>query len=323
MRALLPAFILLAAGCLGTPPAPDADSGGPPAPFEGCARMLVLPQNGTVRTYGQVQVDLAFLNCGDAPVNLTRDDPCDWQAVNVTLRRGEASWVLRGWSATPGGASKSSCSDVANVPRVVQPGEWLNESIVWNGTVVDAWDPCAMPCDPTQGARPMEPGAYVLAAEARTDRGAVRGEANLTLVPPHVPPADPAAKVRFLLNASYRVGETVAVRVENVGDRPYRYRTLYAACDLEYYHDDGRPFRVPPGTHCDLANADALDPGETVTLFNWTLDECTRDLWGCAESAPLPPGTYHVRGLFHAARERHWEPPLDATYAGASFRIEP
>lgn len=169
VRAPLVALVVLASGCLGTNPAPPGSGPDEPArAFEGCARLLVLPRNATVRTYASAEVDLALWNCGDAPLTVTPGDPCDWHALNVTLRRGGDAWVLRQGSATPGGGSGEHCSDASNLPRTVGPGEWLNESVVWNGTVTDAWASCAFPCDPRRGARPMEPGAYRLVARAGT-----------------------------------------------------------------------------------------------------------------------------------------------------------
>lgn len=110
--------------------------------------------------------------------------------------------------------------------------------------------------------------------------------------------------IQFVLNDTYTVGDTVHVQIENVGDRLYRYqlsvsdRSQYAACPLHYFDGDGRSFIIPPGTHCDIVTYGTIKPGETKPLFNWKLDECVKDEWGCVHSKPLSPGTYTITGLF-------------------------
>ena len=113
-----------------------------------------------------------------------------------------------------------------------------------------------------------------------------------------------AGPIRFVLAGTYTVGDTARVQIENVGDRAYRYRLSvskrdqYAACPLHYFDAEGREFIIPPGTHCDIVAYGIIKPGETKPLFNWKLDECVRDAWGCVRTKPLAPGTYTISGLF-------------------------
>jgi hypothetical protein len=116
-----------------------------------------------------------------------------------------------------------------------------------------------------------------------------------------------AGAIQFVLNDTYTVGDTARVQIENVGDRPYRYRLSvskgdqYASCPLHYFDGDGREFIIPPGTHCDIITYGTIKPGETKPLFKWKLDECVRDEWGCVRSKPLSPGSYTITGLFKPA----------------------
>ncbi len=113
--------------------------------------------------------------------------------------------------------------------------------------------------------------------------------------------------IQFVLTGSSAANSPVEVKIKNVGTVSYKYRTEYAACDLEYYEiqgaraDLGRKFIIPPGTHCDLLVHNEIKPGETKTLFTWNLDECTKDQWGCVESKPLAPGNYRVMGMFESS----------------------
>jgi hypothetical protein len=136
--------------------------------------------------------------------------------------------------------------------------------------------------------------------------------------PSPLPGESPAGsgEIAFILEATYEVGEHVEVRIVNNGQRPYRYNsTGYEACDLTYRAENGREFIIPPGTHCDLIVIEEIKPGETVTLFEWDLDKCTKDRWGCVEEENLPPGTYTIEGSFRAA---DGGPP---SHAVATFRI--
>ncbi len=121
---------------------------------------------------------------------------------------------------------------------------------------------------------------------------------------PSAAPSHPeiqAPDIRFVLRATYPVGDSVNVRIENVGDVAYEYHAPYAACELTYRDASGRTFLVPPGTHCDMITTLLIQPGETKRLFQWDLDECTKDRWGCVRSEPLDPGTYSISGSFRPA----------------------
>jgi hypothetical protein len=112
----------------------------------------------------------------------------------------------------------------------------------------------------------------------------------------------PEGDLAFVLEDSYRAGEKVEVKITNQGDRAYEYNsTGYEACNLTYRDQTGRDFIIPPGTHCDLIAIEEIKPGQTVTLFEWQLDECVKDNWGCVKSEPLEPGNYTIKGRFKAA----------------------
>ncbi len=76
------------------------------------------------------------------------------------------------------------------------------------------------------------------------------------------------------------------------------YNVYYEACEMVFRERGGRRFIIPEGTHCDFVLRDEIGPGETVTLFRWDLDECTKDRWGCMRSKDLAPGRYMMRGWF-------------------------
>jgi len=128
--------------------------------------------------------------------------------------------------------------------------------------------------------------------------------AGASLSPAPTEGTSSAGPIQFVLHDTYTVGDTARVQIENVGDRPYRYRlsvsdrSQYAACPLHYFDGDGRSFIIPPGTHCDIVAYGTIKPGETKPLFDWELDECVKDAWGCALNKPLSPGTYTITGLF-------------------------
>jgi hypothetical protein len=104
--------------------------------------------------------------------------------------------------------------------------------------------------------------------------------------------------IRFVLADRYPAGETVNVRIENVGRRAFLFQLYYQACFLKYFDSSGRRFMIPPGTHCDILGEETIKSGETKKLFAWKLDECVKDRWGCVKSRPLPPGTYTIKGRF-------------------------
>ena len=131
----------------------------------------------------------------------------------------------------------------------------------------------------------------------------VGGPSGRPLTGPSPSPSPLGEGIRFVLADSYEVGERVDVAIENLGPATYRYNEAYAACDLTYRDASGREFIVPSGTHCDLIFMVEIRPGETQTLFQWDLDECVRDEWGCVKSEPLPPGEYSIEGSFEHAGE--------------------
>ena len=110
----------------------------------------------------------------------------------------------------------------------------------------------------------------------------------------------------FVLKRRYPAGGHTAVRLHNAGDKSYNYNPFYEACDMVFRVRAGRKFLVPEGTHCDLQGDDQIRPGETVTLFKWDLDECTKDKWGCTREKDLPAGRYVMRGWFkpHGSGDR-------------------
>jgi hypothetical protein len=102
----------------------------------------------------------------------------------------------------------------------------------------------------------------------------------------------------LLVENGYEMGEKIEVRLRNDGRRGYVYNMAYEACDMRYFDESGRRFIIPPGTHCDLIANQTIEPGETVTLFEWKLEECVKDNWGCVKAKPLEPGTYRMVGWF-------------------------
>jgi hypothetical protein len=158
----------------------------------------------------------------------------------------------------------------------------------------------------------------LLSACPRGDQGSAGRPAGPTGSPSPTVTGGPEGDVAFVLQDTYRASEMVDVKITNQGDRAYEYNsTGYEACDLTYRDQTGRVFIIPPGTHCDLIAIEQLRPGETVTLFEWRLDECVKDNWGCVRSEPLDPGTYTIEGRFNAAGSG---PPAQAE---ATFEIVP
>lgn len=123
------------------------------------------------------------------------------------------------------------------------------------------------------------------------------------------------APLKLLLRDEYRPGHTARVGLRNNSERPFIYNPEYQACDMTYRDGEGRKFIIPPGTHCDLQTMMEIAPGQSVTLFNWKLDECIKDRWGCVKSESLPPGTYRIRGSFKPATKG------DPVTVGATFNI--
>ena len=124
---------------------------------------------------------------------------------------------------------------------------------------------------------------------------------NLAVI--HFCPEPTPMDIQFVLNDTYKVGETIQVKIQNFGQVSYFYNQYYAACELSYFDASGRKFLIPPGTHCDLVAYVEIKPGETRALFEWDLSECIEDQWGCVKSQPLPEGTYTIQGAFHTSPE--------------------
>lgn len=98
---------------------------------------------------------------------------------------------------------------------------------------------------------------------------------------------------------TYKRGQKIEVKLLNRSNISYVYNPDYQACSFTYTDSSRRKFIIPPGTHCDLISYTEIKPNETKTLFEWSLDECTQDNWGCANSQPLPAGTYTIIGKFY------------------------
>jgi len=123
-----------------------------------------------------------------------------------------------------------------------------------------------------------------------------------------------AGSLHFVLDESYTVGQRIKVRLANETDTTYLFNdTGYEACNMTYADQNGREFIIPPGTHCDLVTMVDLPPGATDFLFFWSLDECTRDEWGCVRSRPLDPGTYTISGSFES-KDGGERTPVEATF---------
>jgi len=128
-----------------------------------------------------------------------------------------------------------------------------------------------------------------------TNKGAETSAAPTSTAPPQNKSSGP---IRFVLADRYVAGETIDVRIENVGTEAYLYQLYFQACFLRYFDSSGRQFIIPPGTHCDLLAEQTIRPGERKNLFTWSLDQCVKDRWGCVESRPLPAGAYTIKGRF-------------------------
>ncbi|HEX2031745.1 MAG TPA: hypothetical protein VHL78_10135 [Actinomycetota bacterium] len=164
----------------------------------------------------------------------------------------------------------------------------------------------------------MRLALLALTALALAACGGVSRPGGTPVVGPSPSPTGAGGPVRFVLQDTYRQGQRIEVRITNAGDRAYRYNASgYEACDLTYRFEDGEEFIIPPGTHCDLIVIEEMAPGETVTLFEWSLDQCLKDQWGCVKSEELPPGRYTIEGKFKAVGGG---PPARAS---ASFEIVP
>jgi hypothetical protein len=127
-------------------------------------------------------------------------------------------------------------------------------------------------------------------------------------------PTPDAGTLHLVVDETYAVGDRARVRLANDTGTTYVFNdTGYEACNMTYTDETGHEFIIPPGTHCDLVTMADLPPGATAFLFFWSLDECTRDDWGCVKSRPLEPGTYTISGAFEA-KDGGDRTPVRATF---------
>lgn len=103
------------------------------------------------------------------------------------------------------------------------------------------------------------------------------------------------------MQGSLPAGSRVRILLRNGSTVPLAFNPTYEACNLTYRAESGRTFIVPPGTHCDVLHFSEVAPGRTVQIFEWSLDECVEDRWGCVRSEPLPAGSYSIEGKFAPA----------------------
>lgn len=152
------------------------------------------------------------------------------------------------------------------------------------------------------GATFTEPGDYVVAAVAHSHRECLGHEdgdehaaehSDITRLPTTV-----RRPLRLLLDDPLVEGGSTRVRLRNDSNVAYRFNYYYEACYMVFRERGGRRFLIPEGTHCDLVAYEEVPPGQTVTLFEWDLDECVDDRWGCRKTRDLPPGKYSMRGFF-------------------------
>lgn len=270
-----------------------------------------------MRQYQGREFVVTLDNCSDRTITVDDEWACGYpRLAEVTVggggEQGHLSFGTASRTPQPG-----ECGD-ARAYSPIAPGANVSTSVLWDGTYTDT--PCGFGCD-VRTKRPASVGEHVVVAVYRLDDGSeVRGTLALDVAPAAVPPAPEPGELELVLNATYGAEEHAQVILRNVGTRTYVYNPWYASCGMSYYTDDGRPFRVPEGTHCDLVGYQDLAPGDEVLLFTWSLDECVVDNWGCSQAEPLPPGTYHLRGSFAVkGTESTHDPELSAV--GASFEI--
>lgn len=332
MRARLTVVLLLLAapalaGCAENPattslpattPSPTPSAATPPRPVviiePVCEPFIILHDKPDGFVPGEeMRFNATLRNCTSETLTATIPYCPKPGELEMRLTVDGEDLFLRYGSARPEPADEG-CDTFA---RVLEPNATFVLDGGWDGRV--ATTACTGFCS----GEWAEPGAYALHVTLVSREGARwEADATLTLLAPRLPPYVNDGKITLLMNESYRAGESATILARNDDTVAYSYRTFYAACDLAYFGERGYPFLIPPGTHCDIANSASLAPGETVTLFSWPLTECTEDNWGCSESRPLPPGTYHVAGTFHQDVDRYWEKPDATTRAGVTFRIE-
>ena len=225
----------------------------------------------------------------------------EWQDPPVTTTSGECD-------------DQGVCDEEILIIEAEDPDSSITEVEVWfdeNGDrapFVYAHTFCVQGTEPGTparleiGATFTKPGDYVVAAVAHShDRclGHEEGDAHPAL---HSEIARLPTKVRkplrIVLDQPLFEGGETRVRLRNNGRVAYRYNPYYEACYMTYRYASGRKFIVPEGTHCDLVVRAEVKPGETVTLFEWDLDECVKDEWGCVRARDLEPARYSMRGSF-------------------------
>lgn len=320
MRRLAPMLLVVAlTGCVLLPPSPP-DERPPtpptrPAPTEACGDLGVIPERADVTLWQTTHIRLTFTNCGATGLTLARDELCSDTGLRAWIAANGTEWpLLHGASARAGESWWKACGDIARAGATVPPGAAAVESLAWNGTLSEGMD--------LRQNVALPPGTYEIVARARTEDGrSWETRAPLRLLPSSVPLAEEDPAVVFVIDASYHPGETVSLQVRNVGNRTYAVNPDYEACAIWFYTDEGRPFVIPQGTHCDLVGYRPIVPGETVFLFDWSLDECAHGARECAQRSPLPPGTYHLRGAFHPWRSEYEADRGNVTRPGVSFRI--
>jgi len=249
-----------------------------------------------------------------AQVPAAAQDPDD--APVITLMEWKEPPVT---SSSDRCGEQGTCAEEVLVVEAVDPDSSITEVEIWfdeNGDrapLVWAHTYCVQGTEPgiparlEVGASFSEPGKYVVAAVAHSHQGCLgheEGDAHEALhsevsrLPTRV-----RKPVRFLLDEPLVEGGETRVRLRNDSPVALKYNADYEACEMVFRDAAGRKFLVPEGTHCDMEvrPAPRVEPGETVTLFRWDLDECLKDRFGCVKERDLPPGRYSMRGSFTPA----------------------
>lgn len=335
--ALLLAATLLAAGCLNDPGAPSpspsaspspspppaaSPSPAPPtlAPPAGPCPLVAVEAPARLAQWELAPIWANVTNCGAEPVRLASDPLCryDRNLRAHVVGEDQSFAILHG----PGYLHDPARGDCGGYPPSetrLAPGEAWSRELAWDASFQMG------ECDPGCDSRhlvPADVGPHLLVVSLRLPNGTTAfANATIEVTPAVPPPLPPPGPIRILLNGTYRANESVEVWIENVGNETYSYNSYYEACGWRYYDDAARPFRIPPGTHCDLINRAELAPGEKAKVFDWAMQECVVDMWGCAEAAPLAAGRYHVRATF-CQGDMYGGARVGCVPAGATFRVE-